>query len=182
MVTHATLPSPSSTILAAGCAGTVALTTAVFNCSPPFTVDRHGGRPAAEDPYLWTTGSGTGLRWHMLTHQKIDDARNATGAHNQCGYFPYIGGYAMSRTAALDGLWDHDFFDPGFGLNVSLRGGGSFCLARRERPKLATIDGRMWLTNGAMASGLPGDGPGDLGTFTFIQEVLSFGTPSTAGK
>jgi hypothetical protein len=33
----------------------------------------------------------------------------------------------------------------------------------------------MWLTNGAMANGLSGDGPGDRGTYTFIQEVLSIG-------
>ena len=64
----------------------------------------------------------------------------------------------------------------GFGLNVSLRNGSSFCLSRRERPKLVTADGRMWLTNGAMAGGLPGNGPADRGTYTFIQEVLSIGS------
>ena len=30
----------------------------------------------------------------------------------------------------------------------------------------------MWLTNGAMIDGEPGDGPADQGTYTFLQEVL----------
>ena len=34
------------------------------------------------------------------------------------------------------------------------------------------IEGRMWLTNGAMIDGEPGDGPADQGTYTFLQEVL----------
>ncbi len=35
-----------------------------------------------------------------------------------------------------------------------------------------TIEGRTWLTNGAMVDGVAGDGPADRGTYTFIQEVL----------
>ena len=30
----------------------------------------------------------------------------------------------------------------------------------------------MWLTNGAMVDGEPGDGLADRGTYTFLQEVL----------
>ena len=141
----------------------------------------HGGRAAGEDAYLWTTGSGEDLRWHMLDHQKLDDPTNFTGDHNQCSYFPYVGGYARSKTAELAGEWDRDFFSPGFGLNVSLKNGSSFCLSRRERPKLVTIEGRMWLTNGAMANGIDGDGPADLGTYTFIQEVLSIDAGAWSG-
>ena len=133
----------------------------------------HGGHAAAEDAYLWTTGTGNDLRWHQLWHQKIDDPTDPTGDHDQCSYFPYVGGYAKSKTSKLSGEWDRDFFAPAFGLNVTLQNGSSFCLARRERPKLVTIEGRMWLTNGVMTDGIDGDGPGDLGTYTFIQEVLS---------
>ena len=133
----------------------------------------HGGRAAAEDPYLWTTGEGPALRWHMLWHQKLDGPTDAAGDHDQCAYFPYVGGYAGSRTAELAGDWDHVFFEPAFGLNVTLANGSSVCLSRRERPKVVTIEGRHWLTNGAMIDGVRGDGPGDRGTFTFIQEVLA---------
>lgn len=38
---------------------------------------------------------------------------------------------------------------------------------------MVEIEGRMWLTNGAMIDDEPGDGPGDQGTYTFLQEVLS---------
>jgi len=133
----------------------------------------HGGHAAAEDPYLWTTGDGVDLRWHQLWHQKIDNPTNRSGAHDQCTYFPYVGGYGKSKSAELSGEWDHDFFRPAFGLNITLKNGSSFCLTRRERPKLVNIEGRMWLTNGAQSEGLPGDGPGDRGVYTFIQEVLS---------
>ena len=81
----------------------------------------------------------------------------------------------MAKTPGFDGLsgeWEHDFFRPGVGLNVSLQNGSSFCLARRERPKVVTIEGRSWLTNGAIVDNVAGDGPADRGTFTFIQEVL----------
>ena len=82
----------------------------------------------------------------------------------------------MAKTPGFDGLrgeWQHNFFQPGFGLNVSLANGSSFCLSRRERPKLAEIEGKMWLTNGVMADGIAGDGPADRGTYTFLQEVVS---------
>jgi hypothetical protein len=108
----------------------------------------------------------------MMWHQKIDDPTNRTGVHDQCEYFPYVGGYGYSDTDDFDGRWHHDFFRPGFGLNVSLANGSSVCLSRRERPKIALIEGRVWLTNGAMLDGIPGDGPNDRGTYTFIQEVL----------
>eukprot|EP01043_Picozoa_sp_COSAG02_P018384 COSAG02_NODE_857_length_16462_cov_4.801381_22_plen_47_part_00 len=38
----------------------------------------------------------------------------------------------------------------------------------------------MWLTNGAMIDGEPGDGPGDQGTYTFLQEVLRLPNYTTA--
>ena len=89
------------------------------------------------EPYLWFQRG----RWRMLTHQKLDDPTNRTGVHDQCSYFPYVGGYAYSKTDDLSGEWVRDFFAPAFGLNVSLRNGSSVCLSRRERPKLAVIDG-----------------------------------------
>jgi hypothetical protein len=132
----------------------------------------HGGHAASEDAYLWYQQG----RWRQMWHQKIDDPTNHTNDHDQCAYFPYVGGYAVAKTEGYDGLsgeWAHCFFNPGFGLNVSLRNGSSVCLSRRERPKLVSIEGRMWLTNGAMLDGAAGDGPADRGTYTFIQEVLS---------
>jgi hypothetical protein len=128
----------------------------------------HGGHAAAEDAFLWFASG----RWRMMWHQKIDDPTNHTGVHDQCVYFPYVGGYGYSETDDFDGRWHHDFFRPGFGLNASLANGSSVCFSRRERPKIALIEGRAWLTNGAMLDGIPGDGPNDRGTYTFIQEVL----------
>merc|ERR1711998_222758 len=86
-----------------------------------------GGHAAAEDPYLWFSDG----RWRMMTHQKLDDPNITTGAHDQCSYFPYVGGYAVAKTPGYDGLdgeWEQDFFSPAFGLNVSLVNGSSFCL------------------------------------------------------
>ena len=132
----------------------------------------HGGHAAAEDAYLWYQDG----HWRQMWHQKIDSPTDHVGDHNQCQYFPYVGGYAVAKTPGFDGLrgeWQHNFFQPGFGLNVSLANGSSFCLSRRERPKLAEIEGKLWLTNGVMADGIAGDGPADRGTYTFLQEVVS---------
>ena len=145
-----------------------------FPPSPPSTPPDprlKGGHAAAEDEFLWFADG----RWRIMWHQKLDGPTNSTGDHDQCSYFPYVGGYGVAKTPGYDGLsgeWERDFFSPGFGLNVSLANGSSFCLARRERPKVATIEGRTWLTNGAMVDGVAGDGPADRGTYTFIQEVL----------
>ena len=153
--------------------------------SKPATPDPRlkGGHAAGEDAFIWYQDG----RWREMSHQKLDGPTDSTGDHDQCSYFPYVGGDAVAKTPGYDGLdgeWERQFFRPGVGLNVSLANGSSFCLARRERPKLATIEGRMWLTNGAMVDGVAGDGPADRGTYTFIQEVLSIpnSTSSTSNR
>ena len=120
-------------------------------------------------------------RWRYLEHQKLDDAipprdpHTATGHERQCDFFPYVTGYGISKTSDLWGDWDYDFWRPAVGLRIALANGTTdYCLGKRERPKLFQWQNRTFLLNVAAPDDLGAHmGPGDTGTFTMIQEVLS---------
>lgn len=38
-----------------------------------------------------------------MWHQKLDNPTDKNGIHDQCSYFPYVGGYAVATTPGLDG-------------------------------------------------------------------------------
>ena len=137
---------------------------------------------ASEDSFLMFDARAD--RWRYLEHQKLDDAidprdpHQPTGHERQCEFFPYVTGYAVSRSTDLWGAWDYDFWRPAVGLRVALANesstGKTYCLGKRERPKIFVWGNRTFLLNVVA----PDDrgarmGPGDTGTFTFIQEVLA---------
>jgi hypothetical protein len=122
---------------------------------------------ALEDIFVWFDVARQ--RWRWLAHQKLKGAGSRT--EHQCNYFPGVVGFAQSDTEDLWGPWTYDFWAPAAGLHVNLSNGTQdYCLESRERPKVAVIANRTFLTNSACPTHM---GPGDSRCFTFLQEVVS---------
>ena len=122
---------------------------------------------ALEDIFVWFDEARQ--RWRWMAHQKLKGAGSRT--EHQCSYFPGVVGFAQSDTPDLWGPWTYDFWAPAAGLNVSLSNGTQdYCLESRERPKVATLGNRTFLTNSACPTEM---GPGDSRCFTFLQELVS---------
>lgn len=117
--------------------------------------------PAIEDPYLWYDTAAR--RWNCLFHQYA----KAAGDYAPTG----PGGYAYS---GVDDVLNWTWAVPGertvYGFNVSLQGGQTLLLQRRERPKLL-LNSTGWpavLYNGVKFGGH---------SHTFAQRIKSFVPP-----
>eukprot|EP01052_Picozoa_sp_SAG31_P027377 SAG31_NODE_2559_length_5487_cov_68.463066_3_plen_460_part_00 len=118
--------------------------------SDPRNAANHARWPKAicalEDIFVWFDQARQ--RWRWMAHQKYKGAGSRT--EHQCSYFAGVVGFAQSDTPDLWGPWTYDFWAPAAGLNVTLSNGTrDYCLESRERPKIAVLENRTFLTNSA---------------------------------